>query len=136
MSEVTLPSPPQHGWLLYDDFCGICRRWILFLAPALRRRGYEVVPLQASWVRDRLELSKVPLLQDLRLLLTDGMEVQGAEVYRHLMRRIWWAYPVYLLTCLPVLREIFDFGYRTFARNRFRFSKACGLAVRPGQVLE
>jgi hypothetical protein len=54
-------------------------------------------------------------------------------VYRHLMRRIWWAYPLFLLTCTPGLRQIFDWGYRTFARNRFGFSSACGLAVRSSQ---
>jgi hypothetical protein len=31
---------------------------------------------------------------------------------------------------------LFDRSYRAFARNRFRFSKACGLAVQAGQVSE
>jgi len=131
-----MESKSQKGWVLYDDSCGFCRRWIPFWAPTLRRRGYDIAPLQAEWVRNRLEPSNSPLLEDLRLLLSDGIQVQGADVYRHLMRRIWWAYPLFLLACAPGLREIFDRSYRAFARNRFGFSKACGLAVRPDQVRE
>jgi predicted DCC family thiol-disulfide oxidoreductase YuxK len=117
------------GWVLYDDSCGFCRRWVPFWEATLKRRGYKIAPLQATWVRERLGLSQDALLEDLRLLLADGKMVQGADVYRHCMKRIWWAYPLYLLACAPILRQIFDWSYRTFARNRFRFSKACGLAV-------
>jgi predicted DCC family thiol-disulfide oxidoreductase YuxK len=132
----TTGTAAQRGWVLYDDSCGFCRRWVPFWAPTLRRRGYDIAPLQAEWVGKRLKLSNDPLLEDLRLLLSDGSQVQGADVYRHLMRRIWWAYPVFLLASTLGLRAIFDWSYRTFASNRFRFSKACGLAVRPGHVSE
>jgi len=120
----------QHGWVLYDDSCGFCRRWIPFWAPTLRRRGYDIAPLQSAWVRESLKASDGLLFEDLRLLRMDGGQVRGADVYRHLMRRIWWAYPLFLFACTPGLRQVFDWSYRTFARNRFRFSKACGLAVR------
>jgi hypothetical protein len=43
------------------------------------------------------------------------------------MRRIWWAYPLYVLSVAPVLSRIFDWGYRTFAAYRYRFSRACRL---------
>jgi len=45
------------------------------------------------------------------------------------MRRIWWAYPLYLLSCAPILRQIFDRSYRTFATHRFRISAALGLGA-------
>jgi predicted DCC family thiol-disulfide oxidoreductase YuxK len=127
-----MKNASPRGWVLYDDSCGFCRRWIPFWAPTLRRRGYNIAPLQAPWVLEQLG-SSISLLEDLRLLLSNGVQVQGADVYRHLMRRIWWAYPLFLLTCTPGLRQIFDWGYRTFARNRFGFSSACGLAVRSSQ---
>jgi predicted DCC family thiol-disulfide oxidoreductase YuxK len=132
----TMQKTSPKGWVLYDDSCGFCRRWLPFWGPTLRRRGYKIAPLQAAWVRKCLSSSTSPLFEDLRLLLSDGVQISGAEVYRHIMRRIWWAYPIYLLACAPGLREIFDWGYRTFARNRFRFSKACGLAARPGPISE
>jgi hypothetical protein len=67
------------------------------------------------------------LLDDLRLLLADGTHLAGAEVYRYAMRRIWWALPLYVFSILPGCRQLFDSGYRTFARNRHRVSDTCGI---------
>lgn len=128
-------KPPAHtrppvGWILYDDSCGICRRWIPFWETALKRSGFEVASLQTDWVRSTIPLGEADLLRDLRLLLADGSLVCGADVYRYATRRIWWAWPVYLFSVTPGLRRIFDWGYRTFAANRFRVSSACGLENR------
>jgi hypothetical protein len=49
---------------------------------------------QCEWVRQKLSVPQSELLQDLRLLLADGSQVRGADVYRFVMRRIWWAYPL------------------------------------------
>jgi predicted DCC family thiol-disulfide oxidoreductase YuxK len=114
------------GWILYDDRCGFCRRWVPFWEGALRQRGFDVAPLQAEWVRARLNLSDEELLEDLRLLLADGSQVVDADVYRYATRLIWWAWAVYLFSVTPGLRPVFDWGYRTFARNRHRISSACG----------
>jgi predicted DCC family thiol-disulfide oxidoreductase YuxK len=115
------------GFVLYDDSCGFCRRWIPFWETTLRKRGFAIAPLQSEWVIKQLNASQEDLLFDLRLLLADGSQMRGADVYRYLMRRIWWAYPLYLLSSLPLLRNIFDWGYRTFADNRYHFSRACRL---------
>ena len=117
------------GWVLYDDSCGFCRRWIPFWRETLRRRGFEIAPLQSEWVVRRLAVPEEDLLFDLRLLRTDGAQVRGADVYRQVMREIWWAYPLYLLACAPGLRGVFDWSYRTFADNRYRISRACRLAA-------
>lgn len=119
------------GWILYDDSCGFCRRWVPFWESALRRRGFGIAPLQAPWVRDRLRMDENELLHDLRLLLADGSHLAGADVYRYATRRIWWAWPVYLFSITPGLRRVFDWGYRTFAANRLRVSTACGLDAKP-----
>jgi predicted DCC family thiol-disulfide oxidoreductase YuxK len=126
MTPQTLPQQPL-GWILYDDSCGFCRRWIPFWEGALQRRGFSITPLQTDWVRTKLQLSESELLHDLRLLLGDGSQIRGADVYRYATRRIWWAWPVYLFSVTPGFRNLFDWGYRTFAANRFRFSAACGL---------
>jgi predicted DCC family thiol-disulfide oxidoreductase YuxK len=119
-------SSPK-GWLLYDGSCGFCSRWIPIWTPSLHKRGFAAAPLQAPWVRERLQLSENALLEDIRLLFADDSQLRGAEVYRYFMKRIWWAYPLYLLSILPGGRQTFNWAYRAFARNRFRFSKACGL---------
>ena len=118
------------GWILYDDSCGFCRRWVPFWENALRRRGFGIAPLQADWVRAKLQLNENERLQDLRLLLADGSQICGADVYRYATKRIWWAWPVYLFSVAPGLRTVFDWGYRTFALNRYRVSSACGLDIK------
>src|SRR5215471_9936602 len=120
----------RKGWVLYDGSCGFCSWWVPYWEQTLLKRGYHIAPLQSDWVIQKLKLSKEDLSQDLRLLLANGEHLQGADVYRYLMKQIWWARPFYLLSVLPVLRIIFDCGYRTFADNRFRISTACGLPNR------
>ena len=116
------------GWVLYDDSCGFCRRWVPLWSRCLRRQGFGIASLQDAWVQQRLGLSETELLRDIRLLLADGGRVDGANAYRYVMRRIGWALPLYLASNLPLLRQAFDWAYRTFAHNRSRFSRACGLA--------
>ena len=123
--------PEAVGWVLYDDSCGFCRRWVPFWKETLRKRGFAIAALQSEWVQQRLSMPDADLLQDLRLLLVDGNQVRGADVYRYVMARTWWAYPLYLLAAAPLLRRGFDWGYRTFAVNRHRFSRACRLPVAP-----
>jgi predicted DCC family thiol-disulfide oxidoreductase YuxK len=118
------------GWILYDDSCGFCRRWVPFWENALRRRGFDIAPLQADWVRAKLQMNENELLQDLRLLFADGSQICGADVYRYATKRIWWAWPVYLFSVAPGLRNVFDWGYRKFAVGRFRVSSACGLDIK------
>ena len=113
---------PIAGWVLCDDSCGFCRRWVPFWAATLSKRGFMIAPLQSEWAVKRLTTPKDDLLSDLRLLLADGTEVRGADVYRHAMRRIWWAYPFYILSIVPLLRGIFDWSYRVFANNRYHVS--------------
>jgi predicted DCC family thiol-disulfide oxidoreductase YuxK len=121
------PKTEPAGWILYDDSCGFCRRWIPFWAKTLQKRGFEIAPLQAGWVREKLRLEEKYLVQDLRLLLANGDQFQGADTYRFAMKRIWWAYPVYLFSIAPLGSNIFNWGYRKFARHRHQISRACKL---------
>jgi predicted DCC family thiol-disulfide oxidoreductase YuxK len=130
MSET--PSNPV-GWILYDDSCGFCRRWIPFWEDTLRKRGFEIAPLQADWVKQKLQLNEKDLLEDLRLLLASGKQVQGADTYRYAMKRIWWAYPAYLFSIAPLGRNIFDWSYRKFAMHRYQISRACKI---PGKIAD
>jgi len=125
MSIAPANAPPPRGWILYDNTCGFCRRWATFWETALRHRGFAIAPLQAGWVQEKLGLNPDVLLDDLRLLLADGRLLAGADAYRYAMRRIWWAWPLYLVAITPGLRRIFDWAYRTFAANRHRVSATC-----------
>ncbi len=122
-TSVPVPS----GWILYDRECGICRRWVPFWEPTLKERGFAIAPLQASWVAAKLQIEATELLSDVRLLLADGTLIEGADVYRYAMRRIWWAFPFYLVASMPLFRSVFDWAYRTFAGHRHRISALCSM---------
>ena len=121
------------GWVLYDGNCGFCSRWVPFWETALKKRGFRIAPLQAEWVAEKFDLSHDELTADFRLLLANGEKRAGAEVYRYLMRRIWWATPLYFLSILPIFRNLFDAGYRAFADNRYWISRTCHLPLRRDQ---
>src|SRR3954453_18500048 len=89
---------PLTGWVLYDGACGICSRWVPRWGPRLSRLGLAVAPLQSPWVQERTGLSRDVLVTDIRLLQNDGRIISGADVYRYLLRRTWWALPMYLLS--------------------------------------
>jgi predicted DCC family thiol-disulfide oxidoreductase YuxK len=115
------------GFVLYDDACGFCRRWVPAWAPTLGKLGLRVAPLQSEWVAARLAATPEERYRDLWLLLDDGTQLRGADAYRYVLRRLWWAFPLYVLSVTPLLRRVFDWGYRAFADHRHRFSRACGL---------
>jgi predicted DCC family thiol-disulfide oxidoreductase YuxK len=119
-------SQEPRGWVLYDDYCGFCRWWIPFWADTLRRQGLAIAPLQTHEISDRLRIPDQQLLDDLRILLRDGTHIAGADVYRFVMQKVWWAKPFYWLSIVPLSRNVFDWGYRTFANNRYQFSAVCG----------
>ncbi len=122
-SGENIPS----GWVLYDARCGICSKWVPFWAPTLARLGLGIAPLQSAWVTARLGLSPDAVLADIRLLLRDGHQLAGADVYRFVIRRLWWAYPLYIAAVAPGTRRLFNLAYRAFAERRLRISKACGI---------
>jgi predicted DCC family thiol-disulfide oxidoreductase YuxK len=127
MSRQSAVDQPANGWVLYDGACGVCSHWVPKWGGILARLGLAVAPLQSSWVEERTGLSRDVLLTDLRLLHSDGSMISGADVYRYVLRRIWWGYPLYLFSVMPGLRGIFDWAYRTFAQHRMRISASCSV---------
>jgi predicted DCC family thiol-disulfide oxidoreductase YuxK len=116
------------GWVLYDATCGICNRWVPFWRRTLAEIGLDVAPLQAAWVRERTGMASEALLRDVRVLLEDGTLYTGAEAYLYCMKRLWWAWPLYVLFTLPLLSWLFRACYRMFATHRHAISRACRLA--------
>ncbi len=121
------------GWILYDGSCGFCSKWVPFFESTLAKQGLGFAPLQAEWVRERLELSEEEILADLRLLLEAGEVISGSDVYRYVMRRSWIMWPLYLISITPGLSHLFDWCYRTFANHRYEVSAACRL---PAELTE
>ena len=113
------------GWVLYDSDCGICTRLAWRLGSTFERRGYRVVPLQAPWVVERLGMPREKLLEEMRVLTTDGGQLGGADAVVYLARKIWWATPLYAASRLPGVLPLLRRGYRWFAARRHRVSQTC-----------
>ena len=116
---------PVRGWVFYDGTCGICGRWVPRWAPWLAARGLAVAPLQEPWVGERTGLTRAQLLADITRLLRDGTTWRGADAYRFLMRSSPWTRPAAWLAGVPPFRQLFDAGYRAFARHRYAVSRVC-----------
>jgi predicted DCC family thiol-disulfide oxidoreductase YuxK len=105
------------------------------MAPLLSRIGLGVKPLQdlvshhaTPDARPGAELTPDELLADIRLLFADGRQLAGADVYRYVLRHVWWGVPLYWLAITPGLRWVFDHAYRMVADRRHRISRACRIA--------
>lgn len=93
----------------------------------LHRHGYGVDTLQAPWVAQGVGMNVDELLSDIRLIRPNGALISGADVYLDVMRKVWWAYPIYIVCRLPGLNAIFRNAYRSFARNRYCISGRCSI---------
>jgi predicted DCC family thiol-disulfide oxidoreductase YuxK len=124
---MTAAREDMRGWILYDGSCGFCSKWVPFWSSTLARQGLGFAPLQADWVRDSVDMPEEDLLQDLRLFLATGELISGPDVYRHVMRHAWYLWPLYVLSRVPGLSQLFDWSYRTFANHRYEVSRACRL---------
>lgn len=129
--ETNLPeNPPLRGWILYDGSCGFCCWWVPFWGGVLARHGFGMAELQAHWVQERIPGPPDALLRDIRLLSLAGKCISGADVYREVMRHVWWLTPFYWITILPLGRQLFDLGYKLFNKNRYRVSRVCRLPAK------
>jgi predicted DCC family thiol-disulfide oxidoreductase YuxK len=89
------------GWLFYDAECGFCTRIARLLAGPLQKRALAIAPLQDPRVGTLLGLSRDELLRAIRLVLSDGHQHAGAEVFVALARELWWLRPLLWIWNVP-----------------------------------
>ena len=126
---MAIPQLPSGliGWVLYDGDCGICRAIAKRAGGLVLRRGFAIAPLQQEWVAEELGIPPAEVAKDFRLIYSDGRRFVGADVYREILKRSTWSWPIYLFSIAPGFSQIFNLLYATFRDNRGRFSKTCGL---------
>jgi alginate O-acetyltransferase complex protein AlgI len=118
LQQPDLPAAPKNGWILYDGECALCTGLAGKFGPALRRRGFELAPLQASWVAPRLGLQPGVVPDEMKLLTAAGAVYGGHLAFAQIFRRIWWAWPGYAASRLPGMDPVFRRGYRWLADHR------------------
>jgi len=115
------------GYVLYDAACGFCSWWIPFWKKTIQSTGFDIAPLQAKWVIEKLKLSEDLVNKDILLLLKDGTIISGADAYIFGMKKVWWSSPAGYLLSLPGFHWLTWKFYKVFNRNRFFVSKFCRL---------
>ena len=117
----------KNGTVLFDAGCPLCLAMVARMRLVWEPRGFDFVPLQADWVRRRLDLPEVELLKEMRTLTPGGEVLGGAAAHAYLWRHVWWLWPLWLAAKLPGIGWLIDRTYRWVAANRYRFlnDKAC-----------
>ena len=112
-------------WVFYDGECPFCVRQAARFNRLLRKRDIELLPLQSAYARDLLRLTDAELLNEMRLLTSDNRLLGGADAVIELTRRIWWAWPFFLMAQIPGAKVLLRKGYKWFAERRHCFSGTC-----------
>ena len=112
--------------MLYDADCRFCTDTAIRLAPLLHRHGLTPAPLQTPGLRERAGLKAGEPLVEMKLLVGDSV-FGGADAIVQIVRRIWWAWPLYVLSFVPGARPLFHRLYRSIADRRNCVSGRCDL---------
>ena len=126
-TEITDKNARTCGWLFYDGDCLFCCRTVHRFERVLSRRGIRLRTLQSPDApRPRLlGLTGSTLLHEMHLLLKDGRKFGGADAVAEIARRIWWAWPVWLLSRVSGFNRVGHAIYRAIAANRHCIGGAC-----------
>ena len=116
MTETIAQTPL--GWVMYDGECGFCVNLMRRFQPLLHRRGFQLIPLQSAWARERLQITMDEPLTEMKLLMADGHASGGADAIVEIARLVWWARPLVLLTSVPGVMTLVHKLYRHVAAKR------------------
>jgi membrane bound O-acyltransferase family protein/DCC1-like thiol-disulfide oxidoreductase len=84
-------------------------------------------PLQGEGVAEMLGISVGEIPDEMKLRTREGRILGGADAAVYIARRIWWAWPIWLMSRIPGGMPMMRRGYRFVARRRHRISRACAL---------
>ena len=113
--------------ILFDGDCPLCAREIRMLRRLDRGRGrigFEDIAAP-GFDAGRLGTDHATLMARIHGVLDDGRLIEGVEVFRRAYAAVglgWLLAP----TRWPLLRPLFDWAYRIFARNRLRLTGRAG----------
>ena len=129
-------SKPSKVWrveIFYDADCPLCVKEIAVLRWLDRRNRVRFTNIAADTFQPT-EYGKTmkQFMDEIQGRLPDGQWIVGVEVFRQVYSAIGLGVFVWP-TRLPLIRNMLDWGYHLFARNRLRWTgrckeQSCGLA--------
>ena len=116
-----------NGWVLYDGNCALCSAWAARLEKTLTRRGFDLAPLQAPWVAECFDLPSFDPPREMLVLSADGKLFGGLDGILFIARSVWWAWPLYIIAQLPMIRGGLRKGYVWLAAHRMCLGGQCDI---------
>jgi len=111
----------------YDAECRLCVGLARTFGHALRTRRMQLVPLQTPGVAAVLGIGEDELMTEMRLRLTNGEVLGGADGMVEIARRMWWAWPLWALSRMPGAMRPMRAVYRWIARHRGCTGRVCAM---------
>ena len=135
-SLPTEPGRDSADWqlkVLYDHACPMCRREVTWLNRRDRRGQIFFEDISApSFDAGRYGLDQAAVEGAIHGVTRDGTVISGVEVFRRMYSAVglgWLLAP----TRWPLLRQLADRAYVTFARHRVRIGAAMGRDCEDGR---
>jgi predicted DCC family thiol-disulfide oxidoreductase YuxK len=129
------PEPAAAGWelkLLYDGDCPLCSREVALLRRRNARARIEFEDIAAAgFDASRYGLDQQTVMARIHAVLPDGRVIEGMEVFRRAYAAVglgWLLAP----SRWPGVGRLFDAAYRSFARNRLRWTGRAAAACEAG----
>ena len=109
--------------ILIDGLCPLCAKEAALMRRMDRGRGrLRIVDIAAPGF-DAAPYGRTleDVMGSIHGVTEDGRVISGMEVFRRAYRAVGWGW-LLAPTGWPLLRPVFDAGYRWFARNRLRLT--------------
>ena len=122
------------GWVLYAAACPFCLNLMAHARGTLQAGGFQLEPLQSSWVRELLNLPEDQLLAEMRVLTRKGQVLGGADALVYLANELdagsrpWWAWLLVVASKMPFGMRALRYGYRWIAARRSCRQGVCPVA--------
>lgn len=118
--------------LLFDGTCGFCTRSVRYLLKSDKHNQITAIPCQIAINDASYGLKEGDCSQSIWAYTSDGRTAAGDQaamlILSVLVGRSWPA----TFGKLPGIRHALGFGYRTIARNRYRFPGDTPACQQPG----
>jgi len=112
--------------LFFDGDCPLCSREVRYLERKDSRGVIRFVDISTPDFDPAIySKTKSDFMRAIHAELPDGTLIEGMEVFRRIYQAIGYGF-LLKPTKLPILKQIFDFAYYVFAKNRIRIGTLLG----------
>lgn len=111
--------------VFFDGACPLCSREMRFLQRLDRQRRIRFTDIAApDFEAKSAGIEWEELMRAMHARLPDGSFVAGVEAFRRVYQSLGFG-PLVWVSRAPILRQLLDFAYAKFAKNRMRLTSRC-----------